>query len=728
MHDLPASPHDLPRLSLRSPRALPERFGRARRGARTRATRSPARGRHPRRSGRPRPAAGRRRHALAAPRSGEAAGRGAAAGGPARRRRARRSLSAPVPRRAGEALLSSGLAGIVRWRTDLRPADRRWLGLADDAPRSEAAGGPATAALAEGRLRTGERWCLLAGELHDRTVLAQRLGESPEAPAEALAQAAFEHRGERAPELLVGDWAVAQWDGERLLLVRDALGVESLFWAELADGVAFASHAERLLAHPEVPDDLDVESIAGHLAGWSDEPDRSYFAAARAVPPGHRLRFDPSVRRLERWWHPRELAGRSTASPSRPLSPVDRREAAERLWSLLVRAVADRLPPDGGPVAVLGSGGLDSSTVAAAAVEAGAEVRLLSYVLPGVAEADEEAYAAALVEHLALERIVVDALAHPPFEGDVSPRARAPFFGWDGPITAGLRALRHRGIQHAFTGYGGDDLFAGSRSSLLGRLAAGEGGLVAELVAAGRDRAMGPARALYRYLIEPHLPLGVEVALRRVTGRRPLAGWPSWLTPALVREGRLHHRWREYESQVRRGGVDAVAALLAAAPWASGVDWYRELAGREAVRVAHPLIDRRLVELLLELPPALLYDPGDDRPLLRGAGRGRLPELVRRRRSKARLGAFLDHSLRGRREWVDELLRDLALSRRGWIDPGPLRAAAEAMLAGTAVEEDRLAWTTLTVELWLRRRPWRPGPDESLTPDGKQYTGSRYAL
>lgn len=607
----------------------------------------------------------------------------------------------------------------------LRPEDLRWLG-ASPAPASPAARpGPAAAAVG-GAGRAGDPtggWCHLVGELHAPADLARRLGASLRAPAPALALAAFRRWGAGAAESLEGDYAAAAWDGERLLLVRDALGAEPLLWARLADGLAFSDRPERLLAHPAVDDALDVESVAGYLAGWSDEPDRTFFAAVRPVPPGHLLVAGAGGVRLRRWWDPRELARAGASGGPAPPAPGARTAAAERLWELLVRAAAVRLADSGAAVAVLGSGGLDSSTVATAATvatrstlstlstggAAGAEHPppvLCSFVFTRP-EAREEEYATALVEQLGIERLTVAAEAHPPLASPLPPRAGSPFVAWEAAWTELLELLAERGIARILTGHGGDDLFAGSRASLLERIAAGEVGLVGELVAAGRTRAMGPARALYRYLAEPRLPLAVELALRRVGRRRPLAGWPPWLAPELIRAGHLDERWRRREGALRRAGAaDAVALAVAAAPWARGADWYRDRSAPRGVVVRHPLLDRRVVEHVLATPPALLYDPWRDRPLLRDAGRGRLAPALRRRTTKARMGAFLDLGLRRRAAWLEDLLDDPRIGRCGWVRPEPLRAACRRMIAGSASEDDHAAWTAVTLEIWLRERPW----------------------
>ncbi|MEV4898648.1 asparagine synthetase B, partial [Nonomuraea sp. NPDC055795] len=74
--------------------------------------------------------------------------------------------------------------------------------------------------------------------------------------------------GERCPEHLDGMFAFAIWDDgrERLLLVRDRMGVKPMFYYPTASGVVFASEPKGVLAHPL------VERVAASTACASCSP------------------------------------------------------------------------------------------------------------------------------------------------------------------------------------------------------------------------------------------------------------------------------------------------------------------------------------------------------------------------------------------------------------------------------------------------------------------------
>ena len=92
-------------------------------------------------------------------------------------------------------------------------------------------------------------------------------------------------------------------------------------------------------------------------------------------------------------------------------------------------------------------------------------------------------------------------------------------------------------------------------------------------------------------------------------------------------------------------------------PWDRVAHWYGRHAAAHGVEVRHPFLDRRVVEFVLSIPPEKLFRAGLSKPLLRRSMAGVLPEAVRTRRDKTKLGAFLDLSAAGgRRPRIERLL------------------------------------------------------------------------
>jgi len=83
---------------------------------------------------------------------------------------------------------------------------------------------------------------------------------------------------------LNGIFAFAIWDESRqhLLLVRDRLGVKPLFYRAGPDSLLFASEIKSILAHPEVPAQVDGEGLAEILVlGPARTPGTVYLRVSR---------------------------------------------------------------------------------------------------------------------------------------------------------------------------------------------------------------------------------------------------------------------------------------------------------------------------------------------------------------------------------------------------------------------------------------------------------------
>jgi asparagine synthase (glutamine-hydrolysing) len=122
------------------------------------------------------------------------------------------------------------------------------------------------------------------------------------------------------------------------------------------------------------------------------------------------------------------------------------------------------------------------------------------------------------------------------------------------------------------------------------------------------------------------------------------------------------------------------------------------------VSYTHPFVDRRLVEFMLAIPPAVVVGPGEPRRLMRRAFSGLLPEPVLRRRSKASFGGMYDR-------WLAPLAAEmlaapdrLQVVERGYLERDSLveRLAAFQRGADCNVEQLRVA---ILLEYWLRRLP-----------------------
>lgn len=257
-----------------------------------------------------------------------------------------------------------------------------------------------------------------------------------------------------------GMFAFALWDADtrQLFLARDRLGKKPLYYATLANGLLlFGSELKALMAHPELPRDIDPKAVEEFFAlAYVPDP-RSIFRGVHKLAPGHRLSWTRGGQaKLEEYWD----ISFGVDTPSEPT------QAAEALRARLHGAVADRLISDV-PLGAFLSGGVDSSGVVAHM--AGLIDQPVDTFCMGFGEQafDESGYARQIAERYATnhheEQVDPDAF-------DLVDRLAEIYdepFGDSSAIpTYRVCALARKHVTVALSGDGGDEAFAGYRRYL----------------------------------------------------------------------------------------------------------------------------------------------------------------------------------------------------------------------------------------------------------------------
>ncbi len=410
---------------------------------------------------------------------------------------------------------------------------------------------------------------------------------------------AYTRWGRDCPNRLLGDYAFAVWDARNRLLfcARDPVGVRPFYYARTPDRFIFASTVEAALAAPGVSCDLDEATVAAYVTRIGfHSPDRTFFQALRKLPPGHTLTIEGGTTRLDRYWRPER-------APKAPPATDD--VHAEAFLDLYSRAVKDRLRgPD--PVGVHLSGGLDSSSVA---VLAARELRRQSRPSPlafswlpelggqppGAGHAPEYALIDAVCEqeglqvfHRSLEpQDVIAILRH-----DVA----CPGVHICMTEEVVQRCAAERGVRVLLSGWGGDEGVSYTGRGYYERLLLH--GHWARLCAEWRARGKGPRRFLAEVLLplaHPDLPGSLRRLWRRKEPRRR-----RWLIdPAFARRAKPLP-----ERTFRRLSVrHAQLRLLRSGHLGERMEGWAASGARRGIEYRYPLLDRRLLEFALGLPP-----------------------------------------------------------------------------------------------------------------------------
>jgi asparagine synthase (glutamine-hydrolysing) len=510
----------------------------------------------------------------------------------------------------------------------------------------------------------------------------------------------YEERGIACVDELRGMFAFALWDArtDTLVIARDRLGVKPLYYWTNARRLVFASELKALLVDPEVPRDVDVDSLSTYLRyGYVPDP-RTILHGVRKLPPAHVLVVRQGRLDVRRYWD-------VGAFFARPAARTTEADGEAELEERLREAVRLRLISDV-PVGAFLSGGLDSSMVVA--LMARAADRPVKTFSIGFADEhlNELPYARRVARSLGTEH---QELVLEPGSVDILNRIAWHFdepFGDPSALpTYHVSRLASESVKVVLSGDGGDESFAGydryrehvSRDWV-------------EVIPPGiRRRTLG---ALSRALPE-------RAPGRRLLHNLSLARGERYLDSVTYFSRHAQRALLSDDVWAQLGGGrdlgDAAHTLSGPEPAQSldlvqAIDFRTYLPGDILVKVdrmsmAHslearePLLDHRLVEFMASLPPGLKVRHGEGKYLFKKLARRYLPpEIVDRPKQgfAVPLHQWFREALK---DFLIEVLLDRSTLQRGYFDPRALRAFVDDHRA-----RDRAThlWILVMLELWHR--------------------------
>jgi asparagine synthase (glutamine-hydrolysing) len=555
---------------------------------------------------------------------------------------------------------------------------------------------------------------VLNGEIYNFRELRDELrrgghGLTSDGDTEVLAHLAEDHDAVTLARTLDGMFAFAIWDRkrERLLLGRDRVGKKPLYYWRSPEQFVFASEIKGVLAHPDVPCDLDEQAISAYLTfGYVPTPD-TFFVGIKSVPPAHTLTLEPGGEpQIERYWQ-LQVPG-VNGSPGTLDIGLD--EAATEVRQLLQEAIRRRLIADV-PLGAFLSGGIDSSAIVALmAGVMGEPVKTFTIGFEDRDGFDERPFARAVAERFEAEHH--EAVVHPEAVELVERLVwhhDQPFGDSSAVPTFLLNQEARQHVTVALSGDGGDELFAGYE-----RFAAG---LAVDRVLRIPPGMRGTGRRALAALPEGALRGRVGRAQRfaeRVDEGMPWAylewisyvpnEWRRRLLPAADDLARQRYRtlWE------RSHGAKPLDRLLALNLETYLLDDLLVKMDRTSMahglEVRSPFLDTELVEFASRLAPSLKVRGLSLKRVLKRAVSDLLPPEILSR-PKRGFGVPLDR-------WFRE---DLDTYARSMLGPtARLRGHLNAETIDSLLAEHRsgkaryghILWTLLTLELFLRRHGW----------------------
>ncbi|GAA2068977.1 asparagine synthase (glutamine-hydrolyzing) [Streptomyces albiaxialis] len=422
--------------------------------------------------------------------------------------------------------------------------------------------------------------------------------------------------GDGLAERLNGMYAFALWDGrrgrDRLVLVRDRMGVKPLYCHRTPHGLLFGSEPKAVLANPAFARRVDTGCLR-ELVGFTKAPGWSLWKDLYEVEPGTVLTCDRDGVRERTYW--RLETAEHTDGPDATVA---------RVAGLLADIVPRQLVSDV-PQCVLLSGGLDSSAVTALAArhQAGRGEKLRTFAVDfagyeenfrpdELRETPDSPYIREVAAHVgaAHRDVVLDsrALTDPALR-------RAVVAARDMPIGLGdidssmqllFRAIREQSTV-ALSGEFADELF---------------GGYAWFHHPAARDADTFPWLAFQNtYTADRTAPLRAELREALDIGRYVADEYATAVAKVEHLPGEDAH-----ERRMRVSSHLHITRLVRAM-----LDRKDRMSMATGLEVRVPFADHRLVEYVYNAPWALKTVDGREKGLLRQAVAGLLPRSVAER-------------------------------------------------------------------------------------------------
>ena len=560
--------------------------------------------------------------------------------------------------------------------------------------------------------RDGRRVLFFQGRIYNRDQLDKAgtaENDSPAASGEDTLLTLYRREGDRFLDRINGKFAFALWDRDagKLLLGRDRLGIEPLFYGAAGGGIFFGTSLRDLLAAGWTGGRLSAPVILEYLLFCYNPDRRTIIEGVVKLPGGHLLRADPSGVEQYRYWQLH--FDRHEAR--------DQKRAIRDIVDLIEDAVRLRIDPQENPGIFL-SGGTDSSTLVSLTSQlSSGPLRTFSFRCRGESF-DESNWAQFVARRFSTEHTLV------PFEAESALLIEEIVRGMDEPfcdigieISSYLlgRAAEGR-VRYVFSGEGGDEAFGGHPVYQADKLAA--------LVDWMPGWALSPFRGALQKLPDSDQKKNWQVKAKRFAYS---LSFPRDL---------LSHRWRTYYTgeQLRQlctgeflercdlsarydgmlahgrgdGGGDALSRSLYS-DYGTLVDFYLrrlQLLRIFSVESRLPLLDHRLVEYAAGIPSRWkVRFFGETKYLYRKALQGIVPHEILYGRPKLGHSVPLKNWLRrdeAVRRLMERRLRGGALISQGHIRQEMVDRMIREHDSRVDNHSHRI-WALLVLELWMRQ-------------------------
>lgn len=438
----------------------------------------------------------------------------------------------------------------------------------------------------------------------------------------------YKQRGTDCAHYLSGSFAFMLFDRKeaRLLVVRDKLGERPIYYAQLPTGIQFSSELGSILPKIVYPAIRPHELAQPIRHNYPIELQHTWIEQIMRLRAGEYAVVDKDGLRLYNYFK----------RDYKPTFQGTKAEAVQESLRLMRQSVKRCLETSSGPVAVMLSGGMDSSSLAKFAKELQQEVHVFSAGYKGnqYTVCDERSVARRFAEEngLVFHDVELDANDFQCYLDELMPHLDEPAFDVSCMVQyAVYKKAAEMGFNSILSGVGGDEQFYGYRD--MNRLA--------KAIKQNRDFvALYPVsqnkKALFAYIVRNFKRLLLPTQSAIISGKNPVM-WTYEDYRKFAYYGKLSY----HDEIIEFANIDVTQHFSEDMDVNSLYDYLfstfantlcvymgNKLSGACGIDIRYPLLDVDLVTFLDSLPLEMKFDFERPKQFQKEIMAGLLPDYV----------------------------------------------------------------------------------------------------
>jgi asparagine synthase (glutamine-hydrolysing) len=514
---------------------------------------------------------------------------------------------------------------------------------------------------------------------------------------------------------IYGDFSFAIWNKQKkeLFCARDQMGIKPFLYYFQDNRFVFSTELKAIANLPFVDTGIDNYYLRNRALAICDEHHKTSLKNIYRLNSASTLLLNNVSLDIKQYWQPKYKRNKKFKTEE---------DSAAAVKALLDKIMTDHIRVIGKVGATL-SGGLDSSTIVCMAAkklnEAGKKITTVSSVYtPGLEDEDDpdemEFIAAIIEQEPNIDPVFVHHSDHSFIAGvyeKINKNYEPPngFYYVDEALN---KKFHLRSVRRVLTGYLGDATVTNTSINPIPILfTSARFGALIKLLSQYKKNGGQPIPAIVKNAVLNGLtPKFFQKAWAKYRGSfdtsRDIDMLPLKLSPQdkLVLQNKIHRTFQisNYSTGDLAANIWPNRLHLFDEDWDCGASYHQ-------IETTYPLCDRRLVELLLQLPVEHFHTGGERRGLIRKAMAGVLPEKVRIRTRKGSYAPGYTKLVKSEMEEIADFMQNIKVTNDlgNLLDMQKLKIELENL--SKSKNEDSFtfkSWTLLELIMWSYFNHW----------------------